>query len=57
MKKIRHKNIIKFYSYESDNENVYIIMEYAEKGSLADLIKKRIKIEEKLSKKIFAKIV
>lgn len=40
MKKIRHKNIIKFYDYKSDKDNFYIIMEYAEKKSLANLLKK-----------------
>ena len=39
MKKIQHKHIIKFYSYQTDNDNFYIIMEYAEKGSLANILK------------------
>ena len=40
MKRVKHKHIIKFYDYESDKDNFYIIMEYAENGSLANLIKK-----------------
>lgn len=42
MKKIKHKNIIKFYGYETDQDNFYIVMEYAEKGSLSNLLRKEV---------------
>ena len=39
LKKVDHKNIIKYYSSFLDKEILYIIMEYAELGDLYSLIK------------------
>ena len=39
LKKVSHKNIIKYYSSFFDEEILYIIMEYAELGDLYSLIK------------------
>ena len=36
-----HPNIIRLYSYSEDQKNFYFIMEYAENGSLYNLIKFR----------------
>ncbi len=38
--KLDHENIIKLYNVHEDNENINIIMEYAEHGNLYELIKK-----------------
>ena len=38
--KLAHENIIKLYSVHEDNESINIIMEYAEKGNLFQLISK-----------------
>ena len=38
--KLAHENIIKLYNVHEDNENINIIMEYAEKGNLFQLISK-----------------
>ena len=39
LKKVDHKNIIKYYSSFLEKETLYIIMEYAELGDLYSLIK------------------
>ena len=39
LKKVSHRNIIKYYSSFLENEILYIIMEYAELGDLYSLIK------------------
>ena len=38
--KLAHENIIKLYNVHEDNENINIIMEYAENGNLFELISK-----------------
>lgn len=38
--KLAHENIIKLYNVHEDNESINIIMEYAEKGNLFQLISK-----------------
>ena len=38
--KLSHENIIKLYNIHEDNENINIIMEYAENGNLYELISK-----------------
>ena len=38
--KLDHENIIKLYNVHEDNENINIIMEYAENGNLFELISK-----------------
>ena len=38
--KLAHENIIKLYNIHEDNENIDIIMEYAENGNLYELISK-----------------
>ena len=38
--KLSHENIIKLYNIHEDNESINIIMEYAEKGNLFQLISK-----------------
>ena len=52
MKDLSHPNIIKMYDviYESDFDNVNIIMEYAPMGNLYDYIKKKVTISEIYSK-------
>ena len=39
LKRLNHPNIIKYYSSFLENENLYIIMEYAENGDLYSIIK------------------
>jgi serine/threonine protein kinase len=34
LRKVRHPNIIRYYTSFYDNSNLYIIMEYAENGDL-----------------------
>ena len=54
---INHPNILKYYSSFIDNNNYYIIMEYAEGGSIKNYIKihkiLNKKIEEKKLSKLF----
>jgi len=46
-KRIVHENIIRLYNYFEDSKNLYIIMEYAKKGSLFQLVRKKRKLSEK----------
>ncbi|MDR1670424.1 MAG: protein kinase [Spiroplasmataceae bacterium] len=39
LKSLRHSNIIGYYDEFQKDNNVYLVMEYAEQGSLADFIK------------------
>jgi serine/threonine protein kinase len=40
-RKLDHPHITKLYSYFEDKENVYLILEYADKGSLFNTLRKR----------------
>ena len=40
MKRLKHDNILKYIDCIEDNEQLYIILEYMENGSLAQIIKK-----------------
>lgn len=45
-KRLDHPHILKLYHCFEDNENVYVILEYAETGNLYQYIKKRKKMPE-----------
>ncbi|CAD8191316.1 unnamed protein product [Paramecium pentaurelia] len=45
-RKLFHSNICKLYHYFEDKENVYLVLEYAENGSLFHYIKKKTKLPE-----------
>lgn len=45
-KKLTHPHIIKLIHYFEDKENVYLILEYAENGSLFRYLKKKGKFTE-----------
>ena len=34
LKKLKHRNIIRYYNSFHDKKNLFIVMEYAEKGDL-----------------------
>ena len=56
--KLDHENIIHIYNVSEDEENINIIMEYAQKGNLFDVIKKEKKgISEEKAYKYFIQIV
>ena len=56
--KLDHENIIRIYNVSEDEENINIIMEYAQKGNLFDVIKKEKKgISEDKAYKYFIQIV
>lgn len=42
-----HPNIVKLFGIFSDEEHIYLIMEYMEDGSLYSLVKKEKKLSEK----------
>lgn len=41
-----HPNLIKLYTYFSDNYNIYLLMELGCDGQLYDLMKKKPKLHE-----------
>ena len=46
-KRIVHENIIRLFSHVEDHKNIYIIMEYASKGTLFQLIRRKGKLSQK----------
>ena len=46
LKKVNHINVIKTLKIDEDNENIYLIMEYCEKGELFNHIVEEQKLEE-----------
>lgn len=45
-RKLNHPHVIKMDSYFEDREHVYLVLEYAEGGSLFKVIKKKRKLSE-----------
>lgn len=46
-KKLNHPHVIQLKSFFEDKDNIYLIMEYAQNGSLAAYLKKKKKLTEK----------
>jgi serine/threonine protein kinase len=46
MQKLNHPHIINFISYELTSDSVYIFMEYAENGTLFDVLKNNPTLNE-----------
>ena len=46
LKKVHHINVIKMIKIDEDNENIYLIMEYCEKGELFNHIVEEQKLDE-----------
>ncbi|KAL1493961.1 hypothetical protein ABEB36_009640 [Hypothenemus hampei] len=57
VKGLRHMNLIRFLQAIETTHRVYIIMEYAENGSLLDIIRKDQSIDEMRSRKWFRQLV
>lgn len=54
----RHRNIIQLYGYFHDETNVYLVMEYAPKGTLYDMFEsKKVLTEEEVAKVYFFTIL
>lgn len=57
VKGLKHPNLIKFLQAIETTHRVYIIMEYAERGSLLDVIRKEGYIDEARARKWFGQLV
>ena len=57
MSKLNHPHIIKLYSHFEDNENFFLIMEYASRGQLYSFIKKQKKLNQISSKQYIKEII
>ena len=57
LKKINHLNVIKTKKIYDDSENIYIIMEYCEKGELYNHIIKEICLSEKEASYFFYQLI
>ena len=44
-KSLTHPNIAKLYDHLEDRNNIYLVLEYVEKGSLYELLKKKVQVE------------
>ncbi|XP_014221467.1 testis-specific serine/threonine-protein kinase 3-like [Trichogramma pretiosum] len=57
IKRLRHANIIRFLQAIETSHRVYIIMEYAENGSLIDIIRRDKNIDEERSRRWFRQLL
>ncbi|XP_022173270.1 testis-specific serine/threonine-protein kinase 3-like [Myzus persicae] len=57
VKGLKHDNLIRYYQAIETTHRVYIIMEYAENGSLLDIIKRDGKIDDDRARKWFMELV
>ncbi|KAH8554382.1 kinase-like domain-containing protein [Umbelopsis sp. PMI_123] len=55
--RLHHKNIVEVYEVITDDDFIYIIMEYLEGGELFDKIKERGRLDENLARTWFREIV
>lgn len=46
-KRLRHPHIIKLYQFFEDFDNIYMVLEYAEGGSLCSFLKRKKRFSEK----------
>lgn len=54
---LQHPNLVRFYQSIETTHRVFIIMEYAENGSLLDLIRAERKLTENRARELFKQIV
>ncbi|KAG0175071.1 hypothetical protein DFQ29_007260 [Apophysomyces sp. BC1021] len=54
---LRHKNIVQVFEVSSDDENIYIVMEYVDGGELFEKIRQERKLPEHVARKWFREIV
>ena len=47
MYKLDHPNVVRLYNHFEDNDNVYLLLDFAEKGQLFNLIKGGNRLSEK----------
>ena len=57
MYQLTHPHIIKLYSHFEDNDNFYLIMEYASKGQLYSIIRKHKKLSQIIAKQYMEEII
>ena len=58
LKNLSHQNIVKYYNYYEEHDNIYIIMEYLEGGTIKDFIKnEKNKITEDICRIIINQIL
>ena len=55
-KTLNHPNIVRLLDHLEDRAKLYLVLEYVEKGSLFDLIRKKIKLSEQEACDIFTQI-
>ncbi|MCQ2816674.1 MAG: protein kinase [archaeon] len=57
LKKLRHRNIIQLYEVMESTKNLYIVMEYCEKGEFFDYISAKRRIPEMEACQLFQQII
>lgn len=57
LRRLYHTNIIRLYTCIQDHTRIFLIMEYAENGSLYNLIQTRQRIDEKRAREIFQQLI
>jgi len=57
MNNFNHKNILRFKQIIEDNENVYMILEYAKNGDLLEYIKNKNRLSEQEARCFFIQIL
>ncbi|KAF7723283.1 hypothetical protein EC973_002129 [Apophysomyces ossiformis] len=54
---LRHKNIVQIYEVNSDDDNIYVVMEYVDGGELFEKIRQERKLPEPVARRWFREIV
>ena len=57
LKKLQHPNIVKMIDYQIDENNLLIIMDYCEAGSLLDLIKTLGSLDERRISRLLSQVL
>lgn len=54
---LRHKNIVQVHDVLTENEYIYVVMEYADGGELFDKIKKSRGLAEPIARRWFRELI
>lgn len=55
--RLRHRNILRLYCYFCDQDRIYMVMEYANKGSLFQILQKEVRFSESRAKRYIKQLI
>lgn len=54
---LRHSNLLRLYGYFHDQDNIYLMLQYAPKGKLRDFLDMKGRLEEKEAAHLLVQVV